>query len=225
MLMGIKDRNLPDPYQEVIENQVAKLTDYPDLQGGYCLVENIDLIPGKGYFLVNGMEFKAGKQVLQYLKHSEILAFFICTAGESISIHSKELMKNGEWMEGYVADLLGSLMVEEAMEIVYDQIKLEMQKSGMNVTNRYSPGYCEWDVEEQKKLFSLFPADFCGVSLGKSCLMYPVKSVSGVIGIGKDVKYHKYVCHACSNVGCIYRDLKYKVSTQKHIRWKAKIRK
>jgi hypothetical protein len=30
-----------------------------------------------------------------------------------------------------------------------------------------------------------------------------------VIGIGKEVSFNKYICHACSSVNCIYRNIKY----------------
>ncbi|MCK7538940.1 MAG: hypothetical protein MZV63_52410 [Marinilabiliales bacterium] len=47
------------------------------------------------------------------------------------------------------------------------------------ITNRFSPGYCGWDVAEQHKLFSFFKDNFCGITLTESALMNPVKSVSG----------------------------------------------
>jgi len=41
--------------------------------------------------------------------------------------------------------------------------------------------------------------------------MKPVKSVSGIIGIGRDVKYAPYQCHACEDKNCIYRNRKRQV--------------
>ena len=73
------------------------------------------------------------------------------------------------------------------------------------LTNRYSPGYCHWDVADQRKLFSLFPSAPCGVTLTSSLLMNPVKSISGVIGIGKSVGYRDYPCALCLSNHCIYR--------------------
>jgi hypothetical protein len=212
MLMGIQENPAPEPYSELIEKEIEFLSEYPDLQGGYSIVENLSITPGIIIFRANDIPFHVGKQVTRYLKKSEKLAFFICTAGDTISMRSRELMNKGELLQAYIADLLGSVLVEEAMDIVHKNLQDEMGKLGLKTTNRYSPGYCDWNVEEQKQLFSLFPENFCGVSLSESCLMHPIKSVSGVIGIGKNVKFHKYVCHACSNVECIYRDLKYRVN-------------
>ena len=170
---------------------------------------NIDIISPKGVFVYEGTEFGAGKQVVNNLKRSELFALYICTAGEEVSRRSKELMSSGNLLEGYVTDMVGSLLVKGAMDILHEGLQNEMELKGLKITNRYSPGYCEWNVDEQHKLFSFFPEGFCGVRLSESALMKPIKSVSGVIGIGKEVRFNKYICNACSSVSCIYRNIKY----------------
>ena len=115
-------------------------------------------------------------------------------------------MSSGELLEGYVVDIIGSIIVEKAM----DTVQLELKSMKNQITNRYSPGYCEWNVEEQKKLFSLLPDNFCNISLNDSALMLPIKSVSGFIGIGKDVRYHEYSCEKCNRTNCIYANKKVK---------------
>ncbi|MHB8579979.1 MAG: vitamin B12 dependent-methionine synthase activation domain-containing protein [Ignavibacteriaceae bacterium] len=80
-----------------------------------------------------------------------------------------------------------------------------MLKRGMKITNRYSPGYCNWNVSEQHLFFSLLPQNFCGITLTESSLMLPVKSISGIIGIGSNVKYSKYFCDKCGVKDCTYR--------------------
>ena len=73
-------------------------------------------------------------------------------------------------------------------------------------TNRFSPGYCGWHVREQPDLFSLFPTPHpCGIHLTDSCLMVPIKSVSGVIGIGPNVKKLEYSCGLCDYKNCYKR--------------------
>jgi hypothetical protein len=60
-------------------------------------------------------------------------------------------------------------------------------------------------VAEQHALFALLPPQFCGISLGESALMHPVKSVSGIIGVGPEVKYSDYLCDVCNVSDCTYR--------------------
>jgi len=76
--------------------------------------------------------------------------------------------------------------------------------SGLHVSESFSPGYCSWDVAEQHKLFSFFPTNFCGITLSDSSLMKPVKSVSGIIGIGSDLNRKVHHCLICNDKTCMY---------------------
>ncbi|MDR2914435.1 MAG: hypothetical protein LBV74_06355, partial [Tannerella sp.] len=75
------------------------------------------------------------------------------------------------------------------------------------ITNRYSPGYCNWSLQEQQKLFHLLGDKPVNVTLSSSCLMQPIKSVSGIIGVGRNVKEKAYGCTVCNNKDCIYRKI------------------
>ena len=113
-------------------------------------------------------------------------------------------------MLGYIFDVIGSVAVEKATEKIQEILKGELLKSKLGITDRFSPGYCEWNVAEQQKLFQLMPRGFCGVSLSQSSLMNPIKSVSGIIGIGTGLKEKGYQCQWCSDVNCIYGQIKRK---------------
>jgi hypothetical protein len=114
-------------------------------------------------------------------------------------------MNEKKILKGYIVDVLGTIAVESAMIKIHIQLKKEMDADGLNITNRYSPGYCDWNVSEQSKLFSFFPHDFCGVRLDVKSRMIPVKSVCGIIGIGKNVEYDPYSCGLCQRNNCMYR--------------------
>ncbi|NSW95142.1 MAG: methionine synthase, partial [Bacteroidales bacterium] len=89
-----------------------------------------------------------------------------------------------------------------------EDLERRLAAEGLNITNRFSPGYCGWDVAEQHKLFSLLPGNFCKIRLTESALMDPIKSVSGIIGAGLHVKRRPYTCNFCDMKDCIYRRLK-----------------
>ena len=92
-----------------------------------------------------------------------------------------------------------------AADQVEEQVRQLMKVHSLQITNRYSPGYCTWNVEEQHKLFSLFPEGCCGISLSSSSLMDPIKSISGIIGIGAGVEYQDYTCEICPMRDCQFR--------------------
>ena len=209
-LMSLDKENIPEPFNEIIRNEIDVINTLSDIRGGYIISKDIFLNPEEGIFTSEDIQFKVGKDALHFLKNSEMLAFFVCTAGETISKRSKAFMDSDKLLEGYVTDVIGSVLAEEAMEFIHKKLSSEMLNEGLKITNRYSPGNCDWQIDEQNKLFSLLPDNFCSIRLSESALMHPIKSVSGVIGIGKKVRYHKNVCSICKNLKCIYRDKRYR---------------
>lgn len=193
-------------YQDFLKKELSSLNEIVSIVGGYTIISGVRLKEGE--IEIGNQTFQVGKQISGYYKGMEKAAIFVCTAGDEVSERSKVLFDNGELLEGYLLDVLGSLLVEKAMDKLQVQIHAESLEEGMNISNRYSPGYCQWSVEEQQKLFSFFPDQFCGVLLSQSSLMSPAKSVSGIIGIGENVTFRKHDCSACSSKNCLYRNKK-----------------
>lgn len=154
---------------------------------------------------INNVKFQIKKIVFAQIKNSDSVALFLCTAGAEIGLRSRKAMQERDFLKGYIYDVVGSQIVEAAADLVQADLEKSVIASGMKITNRYSPGYCGWDVAEQHKLFELLPDNYCGIHLTPSALMDPVKSISGIIGIGKTVKSNPYTCRMCDMKDCVYR--------------------
>ena len=153
-------------------------------------------------------DFAIGKIIERQLKGAEAYAFFICTAGVEYEAFQERLKKEGDMVRVFIADALGSVIAEKAA----DQMELSLQESidklGWHHTNRFSPGYCGWHVSQQQLLFPLFKGETCGVKLTESSLMLPIKSVSGIIGLGPNVRHLDYTCGLCDFKQCYKRKKK-----------------
>lgn len=134
--------------------------------------------------------------------------FFAATAGEAVTVRCRNLNDAGDQVYSYVLDTLGSVVAEKASERMMEWLETQLAPANWAISDSYSPGYCNWDVAEQQKLFSFFPPGFLGITLLPSSLMNPVKSISGVIGAGPGVKRTGYRCHICTNKTCIYRRIR-----------------
>ena len=178
------------------------------IKGGYQVFDKLLFNAEMHEITIEGITFDVKKIVFNMLKRSSKIAVFVCTAGDKIYELSRQYMAEGDLLKGYVYDLFGSFVVESAMDLVQNSLKSEMNSQDLTITNRYSPGYCGWNVNQQKKLFALFHPEFDFVKLSDSCLMQPIKSVSGIIGIGPNVKYNDYTCHICDSTNCLYKNLK-----------------
>jgi len=177
-----------------------------DIQGGYCVFDDFKVNEHNTGVIIHNKSFNTGKLIASNLKHAKSVAIIVCTAGKGITEWSNKLMAEQELIKGYIIDILGSEIVETAINKIQDSLEKEIQQKNLKTTNRYSPGYCGWDVAEQKLLFSLLPDNFCSISLTESSLMIPIKSISGIIGIGKEAQKELYECGKCDMNNCIYRE-------------------
>jgi hypothetical protein len=176
-----------------------------NIKAEYKVFNNVQFFNDTRSVEINQICFGIKKIVYGQLKKSDSVAIFLCTAGAEIGIRSKKAMKERDFLKGYIYDVVGSEIVEAAGDLMQADLERSVIGEGEKITNRYSPGYCGWDVAEQHKLFQLLPSNWCGISLTPSALMDPVKSISGIIGIGKDVKNNPYTCRMCDMKDCVYR--------------------
>lgn len=206
-LMGYPEGQTPPEIREIIEAILEKAPAHCKIEGGYVMTGSFE-IPDRDRFNVGELEFKAGRIITRCLRDSHELIFYLMTAGPGIEAWSRQMMEEGDPLSAYIIDMLGSEIVETATDLMQDRLEKEMKLSGFSISNRYGPGYCGWHVSEQQKLFSLFPENFCGISLTESSLMVPIKSTSGIIGAGKQLEKLDYSCNVCEMQDCIYRDRK-----------------
>ena len=158
------------------------------------------------YFVVPQLPaFNMGNIILRQLRHSEAYALFVCTSGTSFEDYQQRLKEEGDMVRVFIADALGSVIAEKTADVMEQHLQENIDKLGWHHTNRFSPGYCGWHVSEQQLLFPLFQGNTCGVQLTDSSLMLPIKSVSGIIGLGKEVRKLDYTCGLCDFKQCYKR--------------------
>jgi Vitamin B12 dependent methionine synthase, activation domain len=205
--MGYDRGQSPEPFPDMIAFALGQCDQMCDIQGSLLVSDNFSIDKAES-FNIEGVTFNVGKKIARQLRNADGGALFICTAGAGIGQRSKVLMAAGDLIEGYILDVIGSVTVEAAIDKIQYSFEYELTKSGKKMTNRYSPGYCGWALSEQKQFFALFPENQCGIKISDSCLMDPIKSVSGVIGFGKNVKKTAYECQMCELETCIYRKIR-----------------
>ena len=193
-------------YNENIKNLLKIAAQKCDIKCGYVTNKDVKIKVENNCIEVANITFFTKEIITSYLLNSGYIIFFVCTAGKEIEDYSNELLRKGDLLEGYILDIIGSEVAEAATDSLQNRIESLMQSNGLRITNRYSPGYCGWDVSEQHKVFKFFPESFCGVTLSESAFMSPVKSVSGIIGIGKNVRKESYSCNICDQRDCVYRN-------------------
>jgi hypothetical protein len=206
-IMGVSEPVIDKYVYELIEKYIIECKSIVTPEVAYTIIKNPRFSSDKRTLILDQVNFNVERMVYSALKNSSNMAVFISTCGSKVEQLSKQLMKNGNSLEGYIVDLIGSEIAELIANYAHETIAKQAGEFQLNVTNRYSPGYCNWPVSDQKKLFSLLKNNTCGIQLTPTSLMIPLKSVSGMIGIGRNVKITAYKCKLCSDENCILRKI------------------
>ena len=149
-----------------------------------------------------GVEFRTGKIIADSLAGADRFCLFVATAGREFEEFRHGLRESGDCVREFVADSVGSVLAEACVTQIERMLDRQLNEPH---TYPYSPGYCGWKVSEQQLLFGLLPERPCGIELTESSLMFPIKSVSGVIGIGRKIERKPYGCAVCRNINCYKR--------------------
>ncbi len=191
--------------KEIVDDYFLKLELNNEITGGYTIVDSFKTNTDKKSITLHNKTFYTEKIIVRQLKNVEKIAIVVGTAGNWVSNLSQKYTNDDNILEGYILDQIGSLIVEKTMDKIHKSLELDMFNNNLNVTKRISPGYCGWNVAEQSKLFALLPNYFCNISLTDSAFMKPTKSLSGIVGIGKNIVRIKSFCNECSEPGCLHK--------------------
>lgn len=203
--LGYRDGNAPEPVSAAIDELLPQVASHADLHCGFRILPSDSVVIGPESVSCGPVRLGMGSVITKQLKHCTSLAVYVSTAGYGMERWSSRLMAAGDMMNGFVVDAIASELVERASVWLEKRIAESVKPQGWSLTNRYSPGYCDWPVSDQHNLFSLLPSKFCGITLTPSALMVPVKSLSGVIGVGKGVRRGAFQCSICEMKECYRR--------------------
>ena len=153
--------------------------------------------------IIGDTGFNVGRDVSLMLRTVNEIALFACTVSPELDKNLNAADFGSDHIEAYLNDIIGTVILGKVTDKVHEKVKAAF--SGKKITNTISPGNCGWPVEDQKILWKLLPERFLGIRLNDSGMMEPVKSLSGIIGIGENVKYMQTECRYCRSRNCPYR--------------------
>ena len=139
-----------------------------------------------------------GKLIAQHLGPAQKVIAILCTIGPALEETASELMKTDP-MLGWALDSLGSSAVEALALEACNYFEAKASEEGMQTSLPLNPGMIGWPVEEgQPQIFSLLDAREIGVSLTSGGQMQPRKSLSMILGVGREMGKAGRTCDYCS---------------------------
>ena len=172
-------------------------------------------------FRIDGTEFSSPwlrKTFHQAEAHSTFLV--LVTAGPELEAESQRLWLQEKPDEYFFLEIFGSAVVEHLRATVGARLCAWADGRHLAVLPHYSPGYTEWDIAEQPRLWDLIkktrrtpiPAELEVLDSG---MLKPKKSLLAVFGVTRHIDRVRRItdlipCENCSITGCQYRRVPYK---------------
>lgn len=147
----------------------------------------------------------AGEDIRGILKDCSEVVLFAATLGTEAERFLQQ-MQIRDMTQAVILDACADSAIENVCDHFCEDLAALVQP--YYLTDRYSPGYGDLPLSQQKVIFDVLDVTRrIGVTLTDSGLMLPQKSVTALIGISdKPQKHRSGSCMGCSMyMHCIYR--------------------
>jgi hypothetical protein len=188
-----REVSVPPAACKKINTEIGKTQSLIEPKGAYLRLGGV---PEKGFEL-----FSAAEGI--------ILA--LATIGPKVERRAGKFVRTDRAATGLIVDAIGTVAVEQTADFLECKIHEDCPTFGWKVSRRYAPGYCGWEIQAQKQIFSHF-SDTLGIKLTSSCLMLPEKSLSFVCLLSREGDFSKVKvgdCKRCRQKDCPYRSEPY----------------
>jgi len=165
------------------------------------VIRDVEGVYGAIALIEDSIVFKS-QVIARLLEQCHMVAVFALTIGDRLEQKVSQLAQERLILEASVLDVIGSVAAETLADTVQEEIGDIARDQGLITSQRFSPGYCDWDIGQQRMLFWALRDDTAGIHLTDSCLMIPQKSVSGIIGIGPTEIGGYNPCKTCDKHDC-----------------------
>ena len=153
-----------------------------------------------GVTLDTGVRFTS-RDLARHLKGCDSVLLLGATLGSKVDVAIRRLAL-GSVAEGAAAQAVAAALIESYC----DEVQSKVDTGALQQRPRFSPGYGDWDLAEQAKLFPVLNcAKQIGLTLTDGMMMAPSKSVTAIIGLSESVECVWNKCMTCGNVNCPYR--------------------
>jgi hypothetical protein len=134
---------------------------------------------------------------------SRSVVFMVSTLGEALE---QTCSAADPVSRQLVFDTVGSELAEMVADLLEADWRKELKRLGLESSERFSPGYCDWALEGQSVVAAALDMEQVGVRLSSHFVMTPRKSVSAV-AVAAEALAAPAPCVFCARDDCKSRRL------------------
>lgn len=150
---------------------------------GAALRLSITQRDASGISLSGGIRFESRK-LSEFLSRCREVVLMGATAGPGIMDAIREDITGSHFTRGVVLDATASEMTDDVLDWIMAYFNRILRRENRRLLpRRFSAGYGDFLLENQKIIYHLLELDRIGVQMTESCMLIPEKSVTAISGI------------------------------------------
>ena len=141
---------------------------------------------GSGWLALDDIKLDSAK-VSQYLHQASYLVFGVCTLGQRLMQQIRDWFAEKKHFQAVLLDEIGTLLLYKISDYFELLICEQAQSMGLQASGSLNPGDDGFDISLQGTVLELAGGKDIGVTLQGSGTLAPHKSLTAVIGLGRDM--------------------------------------
>lgn len=184
---------LDDKQRKEVEGYIEKALEIVELKGVGAILP-INKIEASKIILAEDITFES-EALAKFLADSKEVLLMAATSGSGIVKAISKDSAGKDVTAAVVFDAVASEMTDNALSWISSYFNRQLSRESKQLTSRrFSAGYGDFLLENQKIIYDLLKLGQLGISLSDKYILIPEKSVTAVAGIkvkGKAVKSYK----------------------------------
>lgn len=181
------NKNITDLSSEVeqeMERDITKAERFLDITVAYRIMDIVEVEPPM-VILKDGTVF-SGYKLSDLMATCTQVLLMAATGGKKIMDLISELQAIGKMSEAVVVDAVASEITDSGLDLVMAMINQQLKPQGRFLTKmRFSPGYGDFDICQQKDFYRLLEGESLGITLNQYFMLIPEKSVFAIAGVSE----------------------------------------
>lgn len=172
----------------------------------HSVIQMTDLTIERDKLSMGGL-IVTSRYLARHLRHCHQAVLMAVTLGPGVDRlqHQKSCT---DMSAAVVMQACAAAMIEAVCDEVQAKVEATAREQGLYVRPRFSPGYGDWPLSDQKALLDRLEASKrIGLTVTDSLMLAPTKSVTAVIGLTDQVEScYMHKCANCDKTDCTFRE-------------------
>ncbi|MDD4203173.1 MAG: hypothetical protein PHQ52_06880 [Candidatus Omnitrophica bacterium] len=187
----LKDIHINIPVNKIYQRMGYPLNYIPDITHNRDKQIEFDIRYAMGNIKVDlvytiGTNIFKSNDLANMLKNCDQTVIMASTISPIFMKIIKDKIKNEQLSSAVIYDAVASVAVDKGLAFISEHINKELKKENKQVLKkRFSAGYGDLDISNQKIIYDTLSLKDLGVKISKTFMLTPEKTVTAITGIEK----------------------------------------